>query len=532
MRWRFLLAIVVVSGLLLLRRVDALLERESQRDARAQALQAGALIESFVGQRVDFLGTLAALTGAAHSTRDQTDRFTVVAEQIRRQMPDIASVYLLNERGVVRAASGATVTRGEAHRAFPLRAPAMQRAAAARSAAATAPLRLDDGQRGTLLYVPLVDDGRVTGYVAGAFAYGRLFSEALAGKLRGHFPYRVLDENGQQIVASEGYPERAAGTVSHAIVLPGDHRWRLEVAAARSAPAPARVVNWITGALVILLVSFLALREELRARRFAAYSHDLELLSRHLLDANMRLEDRAQQIAEANRAKSRFLANVSHELRTPLTSIRSFAELLLAYEDDPQVQKEFLRIISTESERLTRLVNDVLDISRIEAGHMAWKMDGINVAELVRDLATTFTPLIDLAHLTFDTDIAADLGTVYGDRDRLHQVISNLLNNATKFTRSGGAILLRAVRVDAEIRIAVTDTGIGIDVCDQERIFEKFQQVGDTLTDKPRGTGLGLAICRDIVEHHQGRLWVDSKPGVGSTFTVALPLQDELAAAA
>jgi signal transduction histidine kinase len=261
-------------------------------------------------------------------------------------------------------------------------------------------------------------------------------------------------------------------------------------------------------------------------RTLADRSQDLQRAYSDLATAH-------QDLLSVDEMKTNFLANVSHELRTPLTSIRSFAELLLAYEDDPKVQKEFLHIISTESERLTRLVNDVLDISRIEAGHMAWKMDTIDIAELVSDLGRTFAPLVELAQLTFDVQVGADLGRVYGDRDRLHQVISNLLNNATKFTRPGGTILLHGERSGDEVRIAVTDTGIGIDPIDQERIFEKFQQVGDTLTDKPRGTGLGLAICRDIVEHHQGRLWVDSTPGAGSTFFVALPTpQTELAVAA
>jgi signal transduction histidine kinase len=254
-------------------------------------------------------------------------------------------------------------------------------------------------------------------------------------------------------------------------------------------------------------------------RTLADRSQDLQRAYSDLATAH-------QELLSVDEMKTNFLANVSHELRTPLTSIRSFSELLLAYEDDPEVQKEFLRIISTESERLTRLVNDVLDISRIEAGHMDWKMDSIDVSDLLSDLGRTFAPLITLADLTFDIHIDDELTRVYGDRDRLHQVIANLLNNAMKFTRGGGTITLRGERVVDEIRIAVTDTGIGVAAADQERIFEKFQQVGDTLTDKPRGTGLGLAICRDIVEHHQGHLWVDSAPGVGSTFTVALPPED------
>jgi signal transduction histidine kinase len=316
-------------------------------------------------------------------------------------------------------------------------------------------------------------------------------------------------------------------TGEHAIVLELALPTRQSTLATLAVAVPSTVAIALDSDILDQFVERITLAVENASlyRTLADRSQDLQRAYSDLATAH-------QDLLSVDEMKTNFLANVSHELRTPLTSIRSFAELLLAYEDDPEVQKEFLRIISTESERLTRLVSDVLDISRIEAGHMAWKMDTINVTELVRDLAQTFAPLINLAHLTFDTEIAMDLGTVYGDRDRLHQVISNLLNNATKFTKPGGAILLRSERVGEEIRVAVTDTGIGIDVADQERIFEKFQQVGDTLTDKPRGTGLGLAICRDIVEHHQGRLWVDSRPGAGSTFTVALPLQSELAAAA
>src|SRR5438105_101503 len=251
-------------------------------------------------------------------------------------------------------------------------------------------------------------------------------------------------------------------------------------------------------------------------RTLADRSQDLQRAYSDLATAH-------QELLSVDEMKTNFLANVSHELRTPLTSIRSFSELLLEYEDDPEVQKEFLRIISTESERLTRLVNDVLDISRIEAGHMNWQMTSVDARELLGDLGRTFGPLISLAQLSFETNIEDDLSRVYGDRDRLNQVIANLLNNAMKFTRAGGTIIPRGRAVDDEVHISVSDTGIGVAPEDQERIFEKFQQVGDTLTDKPRGTGLGLPICKDIVEHHQGRMWVESTPGLGSLFTVALP---------
>jgi signal transduction histidine kinase len=251
-------------------------------------------------------------------------------------------------------------------------------------------------------------------------------------------------------------------------------------------------------------------------RTLAGRSNDLQRAFSDLATAH-------QELLSVDEMKTNFLANVSHELRTPLTSIRSFSELLIEYEDDPKVQGEFLRIINSESERLTRLVNDVLDITKIEAGQMDWQMSRLKLPELLHDSARTFGPLMAKGKLKFALDIDDDLPVIYGDRDRLHQVLANLLNNAMKFTR-GGTITLRAKVIDDEIHMVVIDTGIGIAPEDHERIFEKFQQVGDTLTDKPRGTGLGLAICRDIVEYHQGRLWVESRAGEGSTFTVSLPI--------
>jgi signal transduction histidine kinase len=255
----------------------------------------------------------------------------------------------------------------------------------------------------------------------------------------------------------------------------------------------------------------------------AALYHTLAARSADLQRAYADLASAHQELLSVDEMKTNFLANVSHELRTPLTSIRSFSELLLAYDENPAVSKEFLRIINTESERLTRLVNDVLDISRIEAGRMDWRMHALDVSELARECAAMFRPLMARSELHFEVTIDT-LPLVLADRDRLHQVLANLLNNAMKFTRRGGRIALHAVAAADEIRISVTDTGVGIAEHDQERIFEKFQQLGDTLTDKPRGTGLGLPICRDIVRHHGGRLWVASTPGTGSTFTVALPL--------
>jgi signal transduction histidine kinase len=277
-----------------------------------------------------------------------------------------------------------------------------------------------------------------------------------------------------------------------------------------------RVVPGIDRDILDLFVerATLAIENASLYRTLAVRSDDLQRAYSDLALAH-------QELLSVDEMKTNFLANVSHELRTPLSSIRSFSELLLSY-DDANVQQEFLSIINQESERLTRLVNDVLDITKIEAGQLHWDMQELDVTALLYDSVRTYAPLIVEQGLIFKQAIGADLPLIYADRDRLQQVVANLLSNAMKFTPSG-TIELDARCVGAEVRIAITDTGIGIAAEDHERIFEKFQQVGETLTGKPRGTGLGLAICRDIVDYHQGRLWVDSHLDGGSTFTVALP---------
>lgn len=259
----------------------------------------------------------------------------------------------------------------------------------------------------------------------------------------------------------------------------------------------------------------LALENASLYRALAGRSTDLQRAYSDLATAH-------QELLSVDEMKTNFLANVSHELRTPLSSIRSFSELLLSYDDEPAVQQEFIQIINSESERLTRLVNDVLDITKIEAGKMDWHLTRVNLAALLKDAARTYAHLMAEHHLLFQQEIADDLPWIEADRDRLQQVVGNLLTNAIKFTPSG-TITFRAARHGDEILVSVVDTGIGIAEQDKARIFEKFQQVGDTLTDKPRGTGLGLCICRDIVAYHKGRLWVESQPGAGSTFAFTLP---------
>ncbi len=262
----------------------------------------------------------------------------------------------------------------------------------------------------------------------------------------------------------------------------------------------------------------------------------------------------AKEVAEAaNASKSAFLANVSHELRTPLTSILGFARLIerrfddvlapaLADQSDRKVQRAVNQvrtnagIIYAESQRLTHLINDVLDLAKIEAGRVDWHMAPLAIDEVLERAVQATQGLIDQKpSVRLSLEGGADLPPVTGDRDRLTQVAINLISNAVKFTPTGDVTLHATVETDPEVGeaivVRVRDTGMGIAPEDHATVFEQFRQVGDTLTDKPQGTGLGLPICKQIVEHHGGRMWLESALGSGSTFAFALPLVSPFAEA-
>ncbi len=247
---------------------------------------------------------------------------------------------------------------------------------------------------------------------------------------------------------------------------------------------------------------------------------------------NRRLFEEAQQARaaaeEADAAKSAFLSTVSHELRTPLTSVLGFAKIIkkrleerifpLIHTDDRRIVQtmqqvqENLKVVVGEGERLTKLIDDVLDLAKIEAGKLEWHMDAVTIPDVIEHATAATASLFEQKGLRLIKELDAGLPGVTGDRDRLIQVVINLISNAVKFTESG-SITCRASRRGGEIVVSVTDTGVGISPGDQPKVFERFKQVGDTLTDKPKGTGLGLPICREIVEHHGGRIWVESEPG-------------------
>jgi PAS domain S-box-containing protein len=242
---------------------------------------------------------------------------------------------------------------------------------------------------------------------------------------------------------------------------------------------------------------------------------------------------------EVDRMKTDFISTVSHELRTPLTSVLGFAKLIkkkledtvfpLIMVEDKKTQRTIkqvgdnINIIVSEGERLTSLINDVLDIAKMEAGKIDWQMQPVLVEEIIDRAIAATSSLVEAKRLEMIKDIEPGLPEVVGDRDRLLQVAINLISNAIKFTETG-SVTLKVRQQDNHLVISVIDTGIGIALDDQPKVFERFKQVGDTLTDKPKGTGLGLPICKQIVEHHGGRIWVESQLHEGSTFSFTLPL--------
>jgi GAF domain-containing protein len=242
------------------------------------------------------------------------------------------------------------------------------------------------------------------------------------------------------------------------------------------------------------------------------------------------IQDKSRQLTEASEHKSRFLANMSHELRTPLNAILGYTELIQdsVYGAPPEKMVAVLDRISRNGKHLLGLINDVLDLSKIEAGQLVLALNDYSLKDVVHGVYGAVETLAASKNLAFKVDLAPDLPAGRGDERRLTQVLLNLVGNAIKFTDQG-EIMIKASASEGTYNLAVRDTGPGISEADQQKLFQEFQQADNSITKSKGGTGLGLAISKRIIEMHGGRIWVESRPGEGATFSLTLPIKVEQA---
>jgi signal transduction histidine kinase len=278
---------------------------------------------------------------------------------------------------------------------------------------------------------------------------------------------------------------------------------------------------------------------EKRMREIAAgdFSHGVEVPNRDELgslaaDLNSmseRLGNLYRELEATSQHKSEFLANMSHELRTPLNAVIGFSEVLeqKMFGELNDKQLEYVQDIHASGRHLLSLINDILDLSKIEAGKVELEMSRFDLPNTIEGTLTLVRERASRHGLTMTLSLDDSLGEIDADERKVRQILLNLLSNAVKFTPDGGKVAVTGAVVDATARIAVTDTGIGISTEDQAKIFEEFRQVGGDHEGKREGTGLGLTLARKFVELHGGRIWVESAVGAGATFTFTLPLMSQ-----
>lgn len=344
-----------------------------------------------------------------------------------------------------------------------------------------------------------------------------------AGFLREKFFPRMLDG----ILTDE-----QAGKNGHAVMMLHTVRGRDVVAASRGwdGGAPEMERKFAEG---VSAFPSLALAIKLRGTTIAALSAGflrtnfliIGAISLLLLTGSWQMYRNVSREVALARLKSDFVANVSHELRTPLSLIRLYAETLeMGRLTSPEKPQHYYRIIREESERLTALINNILDFSRIEAGRREYDFRETDLPRLVRETLNAYRYQIEQSGFTYEEQIADDLPPVQVDREAFARSLLNLINNAIKYSPGEKFLSVRLFRAGDEIALQVADHGMGIPGGEQEKIFEKFYRVGDPLVHTTRGSGLGLSLVRHIVGAHGGRVSVESAPGKGSTFTIALPL--------
>ncbi len=285
---------------------------------------------------------------------------------------------------------------------------------------------------------------------------------------------------------------------------------------------PGLVMLEPSPALAVFSLAFFAACIGLMVFMGSFASNEVKFKTEELAETNTGLQQVIRRLEGLNDEKKQILVGISHDLRNPLTSVRGFSEMLLKKAKVDSESKYFLEIINNESQRLGRLFDDILDISRQEEGTLRWYMEVHDVLSIMEPAIASARLAVEAKGLSLKVNIPSSLPPVYGDKERLSRVVTNLLSNAVRFT-SAGMISITAEEKDKNILIQVSDTGIGISKEDQAKLFKPFGRAAEEYT----GMGLGLYICKTIVDHHGGKIWVESVPGEGSTFYFTLPVLGE-----
>jgi signal transduction histidine kinase len=535
--WRLPLVVFVLVGIVGIASIDALLRRDVDREAERHAEQVQALLGARLRDRASYLHALTLSLAALGEGADRSPSFLRLARELHEAAPEVVSISLVDTLGVVRdrllrdqASRRAPVTQAEEPQSLE-RAIAVATAVRQQRLTMTPTVTLRDGSSGIVIYDPIVARGRVVGLVGTGVSHDRLFKGTVAAVEHARFSDQVRNAEGEVVARSTHWPASPQRVVTRAVTLPDGRRWQVDIAVPRFEPFLPRFLTGLAGVALIVLVVAIVLREAARSERLAEHTERLELVSRDLLDANVRLEERAMQVAEANRAKSRFLANVSHELRTPINAIVGYNALVLdgVYGAIADGLRDAHQRIQLASRHLLTLVDEVLDLSRIEAGRMAIEPGPVDLAALLDSVAAVVEPTAAAKGVHVDVVLGRELPRLTTDGRHLRKVLLNLTTNAVKFTEQGVVTLVARRDPDApeqRVLLAVEDTGIGIAPADQQRIFEEFEQVltdarGDSLR---RGTGLGLPLARKLTRLIGGDIELESALGVGSRFIVRVPI--------
>jgi signal transduction histidine kinase len=534
--WRLPLLVFVVIGLVGIGSVDALLRRDVEREAERHAEQVQTLLGARMRDRASYLHALTLSLAALGEGPARAPSFLPLARELHAAAPEVVSVALIDTLGRVRdrltRESAAHPMAPETTDATSLeRAIAIATAVRKRGLAVTTTVTLRDGGSGVVVYDPIIVRGRVIGLVGTGLSHERLFTGTVAALERDRFSHQIRNSEGAVLARSPNWPTSPQRVVTRDVALPDGRLWQVDITVGRFEPFLPRLLTGLAGLALIALVVAIVLREAARSERLAEHSLRVELVSRDLLDANVRLEERAMQVTEANRAKSRFLANVSHELRTPINAIVGYNSLVLdgvygAMSEGLHAAHERIRLASRH---LLALVDEVLDLSRIESGRMSLEPVSVDVAAMLDSVASVVEPTAAAKGVHVDVVVGRELPRLTTDARHLRKVLLNLASNAVKFTERGVVTLV--ARRDPEapashVILAVEDTGIGIAATDQARIFEEFEQVltdarGDSLR---RGTGLGLPIARKLSRLMGGDVTLESTLGIGSRFVVRIPI--------